>query len=99
MGASGGPGILAGRCTPKMDSCMSGEQWEELMASGLGSNVGHLQPDDLRERDPWLGAPGNCLGSFFSDPLISKSASLPAYRRNGLHRVREAVLGTLSPRG
>lgn len=33
-----------------------------------------------------------------SDPLISKSASLPAYRRNGLHRVREAVPGTWSPR-
>lgn len=27
------------------------------------------------------------LGGFFVDPLISKSASLPAYRRNGLHRV------------
>lgn len=27
------------------------------------------------------------LGGFFADPLISKSASLPAYRRNGLHRV------------
>lgn len=25
--------------------------------------------------------------SFLADPLISKSASLPAYRRNGLHRV------------
>uniref|UniRef100_A0A8D1U1D1 Actin binding LIM protein family member 3 n=1 Tax=Sus scrofa TaxID=9823 RepID=A0A8D1U1D1_PIG len=32
-----------------------------------------------------------------SDPLISKSASLPAYRRNGLHRVREAVRETVSP--
>uniref|UniRef100_A0A8I5TYT8 Actin binding LIM protein family member 3 n=1 Tax=Pongo abelii TaxID=9601 RepID=A0A8I5TYT8_PONAB len=28
-----------------------------------------------------------------SDPLISKSASLPAYRRNGLHRVRSCAGG------
>lgn len=32
------------------------------------------------------------LGDFFADPLISKSASLPAYRRNGLHRVSASCL-------
>lgn len=32
------------------------------------------------------------LGGFFADPLISKSASLPAYRRNGLHRVSASCL-------
>ena len=55
-------------------------------------------PDDLGEREPWLGASGNCLGSF-SDPLISKSASLPAYRRNGLHRVsKRECTGDIIPK-
>lgn len=48
-------------------------------------------------RDAWHGlscavgpAPVFSLmpyGGSLADPLISKSASLPAYRRNGLHRV------------
>lgn len=67
-----------------------------LLPTGLGINIGHLQPDGFREEEPWLGAPGHLF--FFLDPLISKSVSLPAYRRNGLHRVREAVPGTWSPR-
>lgn len=37
------------------------------------------------------------LGGFFADPLISKSASLPAYRRNGLHRVSASCCILLLP--
>lgn len=44
-----------------MVSCEPEEQWKELVASsygpfalGLGSNIGPLPPDELRERVPSL---------------------------------------------
>ena len=97
VGTLGGPWNLPGWGTPEMVSCKPGEQWKELVAPvhafpwKQGVTLA-ICPDDLRERKPWLGTSGNCLGSF-SDPLISKSASLPAYRRNGLHRVSKTHWG------
>lgn len=45
----------------------------------------------------WAGPAVSLMlrGGFLPDPLISKSASLPAYRRNGLHRVSASCCSLL----
>lgn len=67
----------------RLVSCRPGEQSEELVASamapsapGLGSNIGHLQPDELRERGPELGPLAIVLLLLFRSPHLQ--VRLPA---------------------
>uniref|UniRef100_A0A8D2N3Z1 Putative adherens-junction anchoring domain-containing protein n=1 Tax=Zonotrichia albicollis TaxID=44394 RepID=A0A8D2N3Z1_ZONAL len=83
-------------------------RWEGAMGMGFwGEEYQHRLEMSWSWEETELGAQGqrvgavlgcHCcffpdgIGAFFADPLISKSASLPAYRRNGLHRPPSAEL-------
>lgn len=62
VGALDGPGILLREAPLRWSFASlgsSGGRWWPLATAllpGLGTDIGHLQPDDLRERGPSLGS-------------------------------------------